>query len=291
MAYNGKTNWVNNEIVEATDINRIEQGVVDANNHAETIGNPHNTTKADIGLGNVPNLATNDQTVTHTQASTLSTLTSGEKLTAAFGKIRKAITDLISHIGSANPHSNSYPKTGGEITGGVRVKATDPSIELNSTLGSASGSFNMYEGGNLSGIRIMHDAHSEGIVQLILDGKSVGGRKACISYNINDEHPIYTTHYFPHISGTYIGNGAVDRVINLGFEPSAVYVGYEEYVGTSFVTDSEGQPLIFGGFAVTGVPAKYRGLTNAVTIKSNGFEVYNESTNKSNYTYVYIAFR
>lgn len=29
MAYNGKTNWTNNEIVEASDLNRIEQGVAD----------------------------------------------------------------------------------------------------------------------------------------------------------------------------------------------------------------------------------------------------------------------
>ena len=27
MTYNGKTNWVNNEIVEAVDMNRIEQGI------------------------------------------------------------------------------------------------------------------------------------------------------------------------------------------------------------------------------------------------------------------------
>ena len=29
MAYSGKTNWVNNEIVEAVDMNRIEQGITD----------------------------------------------------------------------------------------------------------------------------------------------------------------------------------------------------------------------------------------------------------------------
>jgi len=29
MAYSGKTNWTNNEIVEASDMNRIEQGILD----------------------------------------------------------------------------------------------------------------------------------------------------------------------------------------------------------------------------------------------------------------------
>lgn len=37
MTYIGKTNWTNNEIVEAVDMNRIEQGILDA----------------DVGLGNV----------------------------------------------------------------------------------------------------------------------------------------------------------------------------------------------------------------------------------------------
>ncbi len=36
MAYTGKTNWQNNEIVEATDLNRIEQGIVDATNDLDT---------------------------------------------------------------------------------------------------------------------------------------------------------------------------------------------------------------------------------------------------------------
>ena len=36
MPYNGKTNWQNNEIVEATDLNRIEQGIVDATNDLDT---------------------------------------------------------------------------------------------------------------------------------------------------------------------------------------------------------------------------------------------------------------
>ncbi len=67
--------------------------------------NPHGTTKSDVGLGNVPNVVTNDQTPTYTEATTLTKLSSGEKLSVAFGKISKAITDLIAHIGNqSNPH-------------------------------------------------------------------------------------------------------------------------------------------------------------------------------------------
>ena len=73
--------------------------------------NPHGTTKSDVGLGNVPNVATNDQTPSYTEATTLAKLASGEKLSVAFGKISKAITDLISHIGDSVKHITSTERT------------------------------------------------------------------------------------------------------------------------------------------------------------------------------------
>ena len=48
-----------------------------------------NITKANVGLGNVPNVATNDQTPTYTTASANANLTSGEKLSVAMSKIAK----------------------------------------------------------------------------------------------------------------------------------------------------------------------------------------------------------
>lgn len=70
-------------------------------------------TKSDVGLGNVPNKSTNNQTPTYTAATTLAGLTSGEKLSVAMGKIAKAITDLISHIGNKNnPHSVTAAQAG-----------------------------------------------------------------------------------------------------------------------------------------------------------------------------------
>lgn len=73
--------------------------------------NPHGTTKSDVGLGDVPNVSTNDQTPTYSEASTLEKLTSGEKLSVAFGKISKAITDFIAHIGDAVKHISSSERT------------------------------------------------------------------------------------------------------------------------------------------------------------------------------------
>lgn len=73
--------------------------------HAESKDNPHNVTAEQVGLGNVPNKSTNDLQPTYAEAEVLAPLTSGERLAAAFGKIAKAISTLISHIGNkANPH-------------------------------------------------------------------------------------------------------------------------------------------------------------------------------------------
>lgn len=93
MAYIGKTNWQNNEIVEASDMNRIEQGVADNDtgltSHKDNTSNPHQTTKAQVGLGNVPNVSTNDQTPTFTEAAILENIVSGDKLSILFGKLMK----------------------------------------------------------------------------------------------------------------------------------------------------------------------------------------------------------
>ena len=83
------------------------------NVHITDTSNPHGVTAEQIGLDKVPNVATNDQTPTYSQNSSLSNITSGEKLSVSFGKIMKAIADLISHIGSkSNPHSVTKSQVG-----------------------------------------------------------------------------------------------------------------------------------------------------------------------------------
>lgn len=81
------------------------------NAHVENKENPHGVTKSQVGLGNVPNVATNDQTPTYTVASANTALSSGEKLSAAFGKIAKAVNTLISHIADTAIHFTSAEKT------------------------------------------------------------------------------------------------------------------------------------------------------------------------------------
>lgn len=83
----------------------------DAYTHISNKSNPHGVTKSQVGLGSVPNVATNDQVPTYTQAITLANLTSGEKLGAAMGKIAKAIADFITHKADTVQHITATERT------------------------------------------------------------------------------------------------------------------------------------------------------------------------------------
>lgn len=85
--------------------------VQDFEEHTSKAENPHGVTAKQVGLGNVPNVSTNDQTPTYTEASTLAALTSGEKLSVAFGKIAKAVSNLISHLADSVKHITAAERT------------------------------------------------------------------------------------------------------------------------------------------------------------------------------------
>ena len=83
------------------------------NAHTGNKSNPHSVTKSQVGLGNVPNVATNDQTPTYSDTTTLVTLSSGEKISIAFAKIKLAITTLINHLANkSNPHGVTKSQVG-----------------------------------------------------------------------------------------------------------------------------------------------------------------------------------
>ena len=104
------------------------------NVHITDTSNPHGVTAEQIGLDKVPNVATNDQTPTYSQNSSLSNITSGEKLSVSFGKIMKAIADLISHIGSkSNPHSVTKSQVGLDNVPNVATNDQQPTFAESST--------------------------------------------------------------------------------------------------------------------------------------------------------------
>ena len=113
---------------------RGDRGKIAYDHSQKASGNPHNVTKNDVGLSNVPNVATNDQTPTFTESTTLTKLTSGEKLSVAFGKISKSITDLINHIANKNnPHEVTKTQVGLGNVGNFKAVSTVASQRLTDT--------------------------------------------------------------------------------------------------------------------------------------------------------------
>ncbi len=88
---------------------KADKNIFDA--HIENKSNPHAVTKIQVGLGNVPNVVTNDQTPTYSESASVSNLTSGEKLSAALGKIAKAVRELISHMGDNVRHISAAERS------------------------------------------------------------------------------------------------------------------------------------------------------------------------------------
>ena len=95
--------------------------------HTVNKSNPHGVTKSHVGLVNVPNVATNDQTPTFTQATSRANLASGEKLSVLFGKLMKWFADLktVAFSGSYNDLSDkptsmtptAHTHAQGDVTG------------------------------------------------------------------------------------------------------------------------------------------------------------------------------
>lgn len=114
--YSVKDMNANTEIIDAQmKSNQTKADTVTANHnsHVANKSNPHGVTASQVGLGNVPNVATNNQTPTYTVPSTLSALVSGEILSTAFGKLSKAVSSLISHLADKNnPHGVTKAQIG-----------------------------------------------------------------------------------------------------------------------------------------------------------------------------------
>ena len=65
----------------------------------------------DARLNNVPNVGTNDQTPTYSTAAALAKMVTGEKLGVAFGKIAKAVDELITHLSDGVKHITAEERT------------------------------------------------------------------------------------------------------------------------------------------------------------------------------------
>ena len=151
--------------------------------------NPHGTTKSDVGLGNVPNVATNDQTPTFTQASSRANITSGEKLSVILGKIMKYFADLktVAFTGSYNDLSNkptipsayTHPTTAGNKhipSGGSSGQILRWSSNGTAVWGNESGGDDEFEEVTLAQYNALGDAvKTNDITYFIKDANGVSG--------------------------------------------------------------------------------------------------------------------
>lgn len=100
-----KKSVINDEEIESVIESNIIQKMI---RHLTDFMNPHKVNKEQVGLGNVPNVTTDDQTPTYEEAEEFENISSGEKLSIAFGKIQKAISSLLGHINNFdNPHKTT----------------------------------------------------------------------------------------------------------------------------------------------------------------------------------------
>lgn len=113
--------------------------------HKNDKENPHNVTKEQVGLENVPNVSTNNQTPTFS-ALTLSqnanpasipleNIASGETLSVMLGKIRNVIARVFHHFNAVNPHGITTSSIGA-ASATHKHSATDIT---SGTLGEARG--------------------------------------------------------------------------------------------------------------------------------------------------------
>jgi hypothetical protein len=109
-------------------------------------------TSSDVGLGNVPNVATNNQAPTFTQAGTRTNIASGETVSTLFGKIMKWFADLksVAFSGSYADLTDkpaSLPANGGNADTATKL-ATSRTIAIS---GGATGTATGFDGtGNIT---------------------------------------------------------------------------------------------------------------------------------------------
>lgn len=232
--------------------------------HTRNTENPHNVTAEQVGLGNVVNKAPSDMEISfETTDPTLKELTSGEKLSSLFSKLKAAVSALISHIKANNPHSITCAKIG----------AAAESHSHN--VSSITGTLPISKGGT-------------GVTSLDALASALSSKLNAASGGM--------------VFGWYTGNGTVKRLIPLDFTPSAVFVcNGRGMVGDDIDGLCGGLAVGNRGLRVrscTAVSHEYSwsDLHTGLLITTNGFYVnynstYKIATNKSAETYRYIAFK
>lgn len=273
FVYVGKTEDVTAIVSESVaNVSRAE-----FQQHTGDNRNPHRVSAEQIGLGNVPNVTTDNQTPTieylglpytgkHTDFTGLNLNemdpANGEQLRTILGKMASVIKEALRHMANtSNPHNTRYSQSGAAASSHTHSASSITS----GTLPAARG------------------------------GTGVSSMTALAN--------LLSSYFSFPVFGTFTGDGSVKRKIELPFTPSAVLVANDMGM---FGDDIQGT---CGGIAIgsSGVAGYNCNITYASTwndnytalmITANGFYVnYNSSstykvrTNTSGRSYRYIAWR
>lgn len=129
MAYQGKTNWTKNDIVKPDDMNRIEQGIEDAQSSIDNIS--QSLTPESIGAAKKSDFDTHVQDNNrHIAPSERSSWNAKESTEGSQSKANTAETNAKNHANAVasqaetNAKNASLPRTGGTINGDLAVTNT-----------------------------------------------------------------------------------------------------------------------------------------------------------------------
>lgn len=246
--------------------------------------NPHQVTAGQVGLGKVPNVATNDQTPTYTAASALTALESGEKLSAAFGKIAKAVGSLIAHIGTVG--KNVHKETPASI-GAAKLEHKHSATDITSgILGIARGGLGNDKGNAASATKLATARNI--LIDLASSAKAAFDGSADATPGVAGVLPpsnggtgetsldalAEKFGYARIAAGSYTGTGASGEdspnTLTFDFQPKVVIIdtaGQNNYAAIPYVWGSDILTVVYSRTTTTSVFAHtYR---NKVTLSGN----------------------
>ncbi len=271
FVYVGKTEDVTAIVSESVaTISRAE-----FQQHTGDNRNPHKVSAEQIGLGNVPNVATDNQTPTieylglpytgkYTDFTGLNLdemdPANGEQLRTILGKMASVIKEALRHMANtSNPHNTRYSQSG------------------------AAASSHNHSASNIT----------SGTLPAARGGTGVTSTSALAT--------LLSSYFSFPVFGTFTGDGSVKRKIELPFTPSAVLVANDMGM---FGDDIQGTcgGIAIGSSGVAGYncsttyASAWHDSYTALMITTNGFYVnysasYKVRTNTSGRSYRYIAWR
>lgn len=215
-------------------LGKAAKAVADFIGHIENKSNPHEVTKSQVGLSNVPNVTTDDQAPTFTQASLRANISSGETLSVTLGKIMKWFADMkaAAFAGLAN---NCTTTVEGYALDARQGKALQDKVsEINSNLNALSSKYN--------------SINTE--VKCMINQYSGNTSVAANSYvNLIQVSPSNNNYLYLIISNCYAQSGNLKSYLNTNYGNTYQNSPANEYAGeaTNVNVVRGGNPVILYG--------------------------------------------